>query len=130
MRITRDVITFEEVVDEFIDVGESIDDLSLVRLTCVKDSHFNTISLDLEIFGAGDPDEVGPVLEFSIEPDPLLAEDCPDQGISCQKIPTLFDADLLEDIILRDTPVIWQGEKEIRIHLDDPGNAVLFPMVR
>lgn len=132
MRIVREVITFEEVVDELVDVSESIDDLSLIRFEFVKDSHWESLELNVSIFGAGDPDDEGPVLEFAIETDPLFHEDHLVQGIICQKIPALFDADLLDEIVGRNIPVVWNqdDETEVYINLADPGNDILLPIIR
>ena len=131
MRIIREIIEFDEVVDELVDVDETIDKLSQVRFNLVKDTHDGSYDFTVEIYGDGDPNQ-GLVSEFTIDTEPLLSEGSPVQGINSKKIPALFDADLLEEIVDRAIPVIWnQGdETEVRINLADPGNAILLPMIR
>ena len=132
MRIIREVIGFEEVVDEFMDIGETIDDLSLVRLTLIKDTHDDSFDLGIEIFGVGDPDVEGPVLEFNIETDAILKEDALFQGISAQSIPALFDSDFLDILIDSSTQIIWNhgDETEEQINLVRYGNNILLPMIQ
>ncbi len=132
MKTVREVIEFEEVVDEFIDVGETIDDLSVVRLFLVKDVHDDSLELTVEIFGAGDPDEEGPVLEFNINTDFLLQEDNLVKGINSKTIPALFDSDLLDTMIDRGTQIIWNygDETEKQISLSKPGSIALLPMLQ
>ena len=50
MRMVRDLITLAEVEREFDDVGESLDDLSTIRLSLVKDTHDDGLDLLVEIF--------------------------------------------------------------------------------
>ena len=132
MKIVRDVIEFEEVVDEFMDIGETIDDLSLVRLSLIKDTHYDSFDLSIEIFGAGDPDEEGPVLEFNIGTDAILKEGALYQGINSQIIPALFDSDLLDTLIDSSTQIVWNhgDETEEQISLIKPGNDILLPMIQ
>ena len=131
MSIEYDVLDLKEVVAEFIDVGETIDDLSLIRLTLVKDTHWDCLDMNLLIYGTGEPDTECPVLEIPIDVEVLLLEDM-SQGISCQKLAALFAEDLLEIIREKDVPVIFnQGDKtEARINLSKPGNEILLPMIR
>jgi hypothetical protein len=132
MKIIREVIEFEEVVDEFMDVGETIDDLSLIRLSLIKDTHDDSFELSIEIFGAGDPDVEGPVLEFNFDPDAILKEDALYQGINSQTIPTLFDSDLLDTLIDSNTQIVWNQDDETKatINLTHPGTDILLPMLR
>jgi len=131
MSIEYDVLDLEEVAAEFIDVGETIDDLSLIRLTLVKDTHWECLDMNLLIYGTGDPDTESPILEIQIDAEVLLLE-CVSLGISCQKLSALFAEDLLETIRKKDVPVIFnQGDKtEARINLSKPGNGKLLPMIR
>jgi hypothetical protein len=132
MKIVREVIEFEEVVDEFMDIGETIDDLSLIRLSLIKDTHYNSFELSIEIFGAGDPDEEGPVLEFNIDTDAILKEEALFQGISHQAIPALFNSDLLDTLIDSGAQIVWNhgDETEEQISLIKPGNDILSPMIQ
>ena len=132
MKIVREVIEFEEVVDEFIDIGETIEDLSLIRLSLIKDTHYNSFDLSIEIFGAGDPDVEGPVLAFNIDTDALLKEYALFQGVNSQIIPVLFNPDLLDTLIDSNIKIVWnQGdETEEQINLIKPGDNILLPMLR
>ncbi len=132
MKIVREIIEFEEVVDEFMDFGETIDDLSLIRLSLIKDTHYDSFDLSIEIFGAGDPHVEGPVLEFNIDTDAILKEDALFQGVGSQIIPALFNSDLLDTLIDNNTQIVWnQGdETEVQINLTHPGNDILLPMLR
>ncbi|MBU1194013.1 MAG: hypothetical protein KKE62_01730 [Proteobacteria bacterium] len=132
MRIVREIIAFEEVVDEFMDVGEDITDLSLIRMSFIKDTHYDSFELSMEIFGGGDPDEVGPVLELYIDLDSLITEEQLFQGIEKHKIPTLFDPDLLEELIGRNVPIKWNEGDETQdcIDLSAPEDGFLLAMLR
>ncbi len=131
MSIEYDVLDLEEVVAEFIDVGETIDDLSLISLTLVKDTHWDCLDMNLLIYGTGDPDIECPVLEIPIDAEVLLVDGI-NQGISCRKLSTLFAEDLLEIIREKDVPVIFnqRDKTEARIDLSKPGNEILLPMIR
>jgi hypothetical protein len=87
--------------------------------------------MNLLIYGAGDPDIECPVLEIPIDAEVLLADGM-SQGISSQKLSTLFAEDLLEIIRKKDVPVICnQGDiTETLINLSDPENGILLPMIR
>jgi hypothetical protein len=131
MSIEYDVLDLDEVAAEFLYVGETIDDLSLIRLTLVKDTHWDCLEMNLLIYGTGDPDIECPVLEIPIDAEVLLLEGM-SQGISCQKLSALFAEDLLETIREKDVPVIFNlGDKtEALIDLSKPGNEILLPMIR
>jgi len=86
MTIENDVLELEEIVTEFISVGETLEDLSLVRFELVNDSHWDSLDMTLYIFGAGDPDTECPVFETRIDTEVLLPEEEQNQGISCKKL--------------------------------------------
>ena len=132
MRIVRKIIELEEVEHEFFDVGEDFDDLSLIRISLIKDVHYNSFDLFVEICGDGDPDEVGPVLEFYINLDSLVTEEELFQGIDKQKIPSLFNPELLNKLIQRKIRVEWNsGDKTGEmINLKNPGEGFLLAMIR
>ena len=46
MRIVREIIKLEEVEHEFFDIGEDLDDLSLIRISMIKDVHYNSFDLE------------------------------------------------------------------------------------
>jgi hypothetical protein len=71
-------------------------------------------------------------MEIPIDAEVLLVDGM-SQGISCQKLSTLFAGNLLEIIRGKDVPVIFnQGDiTEVLINLSDPGNGILVPpMIR
>jgi len=132
MRIVRKIIELEEVEHEFFDVGENFDDLSLIRISMIKDVHYNSFDLFVEICGDGDPDEVAPVLEFYIDLDSLVTEEELFKGIAKQKIPSLFEPELLKELIQRKIRVEWNNGNETGkvIDLNDPGQGLLLAMIR
>jgi hypothetical protein len=102
-----------------------------IRLTLVRDSHWDCLDMNLLIYGAGDPDIECPVMEIPIDAEVLLVDGM-SQGISCQKLSTLFAEDLLKIIREKNVPVICnQGNiTKALINLSDPGNGILMPMIR
>lgn len=132
MSIENDLLELKEVETELVDVGESLDDLSLVKLEFVNDTHWGDFETTLYIFGAGDPDETCPVFETRVDTEVLLTEFQGLQGLSCRKLSALFAKDLVNEITVRGIPVICnQGdETEASIDLSDPGDQVLLPMIR
>ena len=132
MRIVRKIIELKEVEHEFFDIGENFDDMSLIRISLIKDVHYNSFDLFVEICGNGDPDEIGPVLEFYINLDTLVTEEEFFRGIDKQKIPSLFNSELLNKLIQRKIRVEWNnGDKtgEV-IDLSNPGEGFLLAMIR
>ncbi len=132
MSIENDLLELEEIVTELIDVGESLDDLSLVRFEIVNDTHWDSLDMTLFIFGAGDPETECPVFETTVDTDVLLDESQGLKGINCKKLAALFAEDLVKEITMRDIPVISnQGdESETQINLAEPGDKILLPMIR
>ena len=133
MRMVRDLITLAEVEREFDDVGESLDDLSTIRLSLVKDTHDDGLDLLVEIYGDGDPDETPPVLEFYIDNlDLLMTQTDYVQGIHRQKIPSLFEVSLIQELRQRGLVIQWNNrdETEEAIDLSDPGEGYLLAMIR
>ena len=130
MRIVRKIIERKEVEHEFFDVGEDFDDLSLIRISLIKDVRYDSFDLFVEICGDGDPDEVGPVLEFYIDLDSLVTEEELFKGIARQKIPSLFEPELLKELIQRKIRVEWNNGDETGevIDLTDPGEGLLSAM--
>lgn len=133
MRIVREIITLEEVKREFDDVGESLDDLSIIRLSLVQDTHDDSLDLSVEIYGDGDPDETPPILELGIDnPNLLMTETEHFQGIDRQKIPTLFELPLIQELTQRGLKIEWNNrdETEEAIDLSNPGEGYLLAMIR
>lgn len=128
MSIQDDVLELNEVIAEFVSVGETIADLSLIRLEFVNDVHWQDLEATLFIFGAGDPDKDCPVLEIRLDPEALLSEDHQSQGISAQKFSALFEEKLKETVKLMKVPVVSnQGDStEQLIDLSKPGDGILF----
>ena len=126
------IIEYQKVKNEFKDVQENINDLSVIKLKLVKDSHFNSFDFSVAIFGQGDPDVVGPVLEFSFDSDDLLTEEELFQGIAKQKIPSLFCTQLLELLIKKNIRIEFNtgDESEEVVSLSNPGNGFLHAMIR
>lgn len=132
MTIEYDFLELKEVVTELIDVGETLEDLSLVRFELVNDTHWDSLDMILYIFGTGDPDTECPVFETIVDTEVLLPSDNQVQGISCQKLAALFADDLVNEIRKRVIPVVFnQGdETETHINLAVPGDKILLPMIR
>lgn len=132
MKIVRKVITLEEVQRELSDVGEDLNDLSVIRMSFVNDCHYDSYELTVHIFGDGDPDETGPVLELYIEPDALVTKEDLFIGINRLKIPSLFAPEALEALKLRNVRVEWNcgDETEELIDLADPGTGFLLAMIQ
>jgi hypothetical protein len=101
MKIVKQKIELEYLEQEFREVGENLESLSLVRLQLVNDSHFDCFDFTIEIYGDGVPDEVGPVIEVAFDVDDLLTEVNHLQGIDKQKISSLFSPDLCCELIQR-----------------------------
>ena len=132
MKIVKHEIGYDYVEQEFRDVGETLENLFLVRLILVKDSHFNSFDFSVEIYGAGIPDEVGPVVEMAFDIDDLLTEDSLFQGINKQKIPALFSQQLLDELIRRNIRIEFNDGDETAeiLNLSEPGDGYLLAMVR
>ena len=133
MRIIRNIIKFDAVEHEFSDIGEDINsDLSVIRISLIRDTHYDSYDLGVEIFGDGEPDEVGPVMELYVDLDTLLIEEELFQGINKNKIQSLFDSDLLNELIQRKVRVEWNNGDETGelIDIADPGEGFLLAMVR
>ena len=132
MTIENDVLELKEIVTEFISVGETLEDLSLVRFELVNDTHWDSLDMTLYIFGAGSPDTECPVFETIIDTEALLPEKDQNQDISCKKLAALFAEDLINEIRKRGVPVLCNegDETETYINLADPGDKILLPMIR
>jgi len=132
MTIENDLLELEEIVTELIDVGESLDDLSLVKFELVNDTHWDSLDMTLYIFGAGDPDTECPAYEVRVDTEVLVTKQNGLQCISCQKLAALFAKDLIHEISRRNVPVVCnQGnETETYFDLTAPGNNILLPMIR
>jgi len=131
MSTLRKIIEYQNVIEEFEDIQENINDLSLIKLTLIKDSHFNSYDFSVEIFGDGDQG-LGPVLEIQFDLDDLLTEEALFQGIAKKKIPSLFCPQLLEMLIKKNIRVEFNCEDETEdlISLANPGNGFLQAMIR
>lgn len=133
MEIYRKVISFAEVEQEFVDVHETLDDLSVIRMSLVKDTHDESYDLCVEIFGDGDPDIDAPILDLRIELDAFVNDEkLHTHGISRKILQTMFDSQLSAEIIKRNIPIEWNnGDKtEAVIHISDPGSGFLQAMDR
>lgn len=132
MKIDRDEITLEYVDQEFREVGETIETLSLLRLQLINDCHFDSYDLTVEIYGEGIPDEVGPVVEIVVDIDGLLTDQGLIQGIDKKLIPNLFSQNLLNELIQRDTRIEFNRDDETAevLYLRDLGEGYLLPMIR
>lgn len=132
MKIVKQVITLDYVEQEFRDVSESLNDLSLIRLLFVKDCHNDSYDFSIEIYGQGMPDEVGPNVEIAIDVDDLLTEDVLFQGIDKKKIPLLFSQNFRTELIQRNIRVEYNDNDETSeaLNLAEPGEGFLLAMIR
>ncbi|MCD4676907.1 MAG: hypothetical protein K8S18_13070 [Desulfobacula sp.] len=132
MKIVKQVITTEYLEQELREVSETLEDLSLVRLQLVNDSHYDCFDFTIEIYGGGIPDEVGPVVEIAFDVDDLLTEVNLFQGIDKKKIPSLFSQKLLDELIQRDIKIEFNylDETAETLDLSEPGDGYLLAMVR
>ncbi len=133
MKIFRKTITFAEVEKEFLDVGENLNGLSVIRMYLVKDVHDDGIDLCVEIFGDGDPETESPVLDLHIDLDSItVMDELNIQGFNREKITALFDAKLIDELIQRKIPIEWNRGDKTRtvIDISNPGTGFLQAMER
>jgi hypothetical protein len=131
MSIENDLLELAEVLIELKSARETIDDLSLISFTLMKDTNWDCLELTLSIWGS-DPDRGCPIFEIPVDAEVLLHDDKQVEGLSIHKISALFEKALLKTIRVKNIPVIFnQGDKtEVRLDLSDPGNEILLPMIQ
>lgn len=89
------------------------EDLSVVRISMIRDVHDDSIELYVTVFGQDDDVEDAPVAEFWVEPDVIATEDeLNNGGIEPYRLRAIFSDEVWNLIVGLCTPVQW---------LDDDG---------
>jgi hypothetical protein len=133
MTITRKHLTLKEVRLAFHDVGETLNDLTSIRIALIRDVHDESHEMTIEIFGMGNPDESAPVCEYAIDLYHLCTEEIlHSHGMKLDTIIQFFDTDLLNELIMRHIRITCNARDETQVVLDpsNPGTGYLQPMER
>ena len=132
MRYIRTKVELEEVEDKFLKNDENLNDISIVKITLVKDVHYDAFDLIVEFFGKGKPDVENQICEFYIELKTLSPEELSTQGFDRQKLHLLFEAHLFNELKKNNVNIVWnEGDQtETIINLSFPGTGYLVAMER
>ena len=130
----KKIIQLKEGVEEFHDI-EELFKIKCINFLFVQDSHYDDLTLSVEIMGETQTISFfgeSPVAEYTIDFEGLVTEeDMP--GIEKKKIPTLFDADLIEVLLQEKVKIVWNPDDEESCQtfdLQNCGDGYLYPMTR
>lgn len=110
------LIHYAELEKAFEEVDERFpEDLSAVRLTCIKDVHFDDYELEIFIYGQNSGLEDAPVVHSGISnPENFLVDGTPE--IKPEMVIEIFDEQIRQLLIEHRIPIEWNaGESSAQV---------------
>lgn len=133
MQNLKKVITLEEVVQEYMDIGEEFI-ISAINFKYINDSHYEDFELSVEIMGQESNQsffqEDSPIAEYTIDLDTLLVNGS--SQIEKKLLFTIFDPQFLQLLKQQKTPLYWNSDDEETCQImtfDSLGNGYLQAMI-
>ena len=110
----------------FIEADEDLfADLSLVRVSMIRDVHDDSIELKVMIYGQAANEDDPPVLESWIDPEVVMPlEELVENGVSPTHLRNLFANDVLGILLTLGIQILWLCEDGswLPLNLADDGN--------
>jgi hypothetical protein len=102
-------ISLSELEQAFAIADEDIQtDISVIRISMIRDVHYDSIDLNVLVFGQEDGEEDAPVADLWIDPERIGTEDeLNEEGISPCRLRALFSEDVLDLIMEKGVPIQW-----------------------
>lgn len=113
-------IGLPELEQGFIDADEDLfADMSIVRVSMIRDVHYDSIELKVLVYGRENEEEDPPILESWIDPEVIASEgELPENGINLKQLRSLFTKDALGVILAFGVQVQWLCEDGYWLPLD------------
>ena len=108
-----DEIGFAELEHAFTIAEENLEnDLSVIRVSMIRDVHYDSIELYLTVFGQDNDKQDAPVAEFWVDPDVVGTEhELKNGGIESYRLRAMFSQDVWNLIVGLYIPVQWLDEE-------------------
>ena len=108
-----DEIGVAELEHAFTLAEENLEnDLSVIRVSMIRDVHYDSIELYVTVFGQDNDEEAAPVAEFWVDPDVVGAEhELKNGGIESYKLRAIFSQGIWNLIVGLCIPVQWLDEE-------------------
>ena len=112
---TKQLLTCIGLLDleqAFVEADEDLmPDLSVVRISMIRDVHYDSIDLKVLVYGQENGEEDAPVGEFRVDPEVV----CPDGalaegGINPSQLAVIFSKNVLGLFLALDTQIQWLCE--------------------
>ena len=108
-----DEIGVAELEHAFTLAEENLEnDLSVIRVSMIRDVHDESIELYVTVFGKDNDEEAAPVAEFWVDPDAVGTEDeLKNGGIESYRLRAMFSQGIWNLIVGLCIPVQWLDEE-------------------
>ena len=105
-------ISMNELEQAFATAEENMEtDMSVIRISLIRDIHYDSIDLYVLVYGQEDGEEDAPVAELWIDPGSIgTEEELNEEGIAPSRLCALFSEEVFEFITRKSIPIQWLCE--------------------
>lgn len=128
----RTKISLAELEQAFAISDENLKaDMSVIRMSMIRDVHDGSIELSVLVFGQENSEDDAPVAELSIDPDVVGSEEeLNNGGIVPARLRAIFSPEVLSLIVGRGVPIEWLCEDGSQMTVSlSPGEDAEFKLL-
>jgi hypothetical protein len=129
-----EIITLVALEQVFEEAEENLEtDMSVIRISLIRDVHYESLELKVLVYGLEDGEEDAPVAEWWLNPDRIGTEvELSEEGISPYRLRALFSEDVLDLMRERNIQIQWFCEDgyllRLDLHIEDKAGVKLVPI--